>query len=805
MKKYSLLAGIALILTGVVALPVYALEVDPDDGDIVVEPIEIIGDNTDEESIDDVVFIDEEDEEVIESEEEQDIPLADVDNLEPTEPETFEIIADIDSGDDTSTSIIVDHSDITLLNTAPTDSKLSTEEGIENHVLVTNINEILVDNTVLTTSTYFTDSSGTEFFSTSTTALGVLTNALRQHDIDITIEGGGGYYVSDINGYTASGYDGWKYSVDQIEGGIGINNIELLDGESLQVFYGVWPWKITSDVSTTTIGQDITFSTWEYATSTQHWDISPSTTISINDLIVSTNGLGTYVFTPTSTATTTAFVYDGTSDWPQNSPYIEVMVFGEVQTVHDTAIPYNTNGGGPGIQTSNDFSPTDAEIQAAVDALMEYTALQLGDDGDTFDGGTLDWLVMSFAAYEKNPYEVAMTSSSLMDYSLDYTLDGPTNLNQCTGYSLHIMALLAGGVDATDASIAELETHMLTYCYTGHSYGLDTLNDDAFALISLLATGHTAEEEIMIDLIHNIETSQTKSGMFVWPWGGGSDLTGLALNSLVYAQDKGMDVDQTVIDNSKKFLKDTQLPDGGWGDYESTDLLTTSWIMMGLNALGESQRDWLTDDGYTPWNPLVAAVNDEGYYESAWTPGPDWFSMKHAVPALLGLPWPIISNFEPPEPDDEIILPTPPPGPGYTPTTTEQIARTTLDIVTSTEDIVEETSTTTETIAVEEGTTTDEEKVEPTSLAIGGRLEDFVEVKPTVAGVKIAQPVLVAEDLPKELAPNIDDPIILGQNDDDDEQEKITEQPNTNTFKISLGLTVFLAGLLGWRILKSLL
>mgnify|MGYP003964016489 CR=1 FL=1 len=856
MKDFSLVIAIAILFSGYIARPALAeetgLDITADSEEIIVEsleftfaadstpalkappndPVEVDEDNTDEIapeadvsngftfSTNEEVIVVEQVEISVTSENEQsnevqtsvaDPTLIDIDGtevstnnenteeptladtvvatVESSELETLEVIADVNSGDDTS-AIINNTSDSNLLEAVETNNEIAlTEEGIENHILVTYLNETLLDEIVFTTSTYFTDSSGADYFNTSTTALGVLANALRQNNVDITIEGGWGYYVSSIREHTASGYDGWKYSVNQIEGTVGINNMEIQDGESLQVFYGVWPWKITSDVTSTIVGEDITFSTWEYTTSTQEWNLLPSTTISINDSIVSTDELGKYVFTTTSTVTTTAFIYDGTSSWPQNSTSIDVLVLEEVSTEDIT----NNDGGGPGIQTTNDFSPTNEEIQAATDALMDYMKAQQNDDGSIVDGGTTDWLLMSSAAYGENPYEIVTASSSLMDFALEYDLSGFTNLNDCTGYSLHIIALLAGGIDVTDAKIRELETHMTTYCYVDHTYGLDTLNDDAFALISLLATGHTTDEEIMIDLLNAIETSQTETGLFEWPWGGGTDLTGLALNSLVYAQTKGMEVDQTVIDNSKQFLKNTQFSDGGWGDYGSTDLLTTSWVMMGINALGESQDEWLTDEGYTPWNPLVAAVNDEGYYESAWGAGPDWFSMKHAVPALLSASWPIIDDFEPPEPDDDEIILPPPPSPSYkNPTTTEKIATTTLDIVTSTEDILEEISTTTDEIIVEE-------KTEPLPIAIGGGPDEFIDIEPVVAGKKIFEKITPTDDIVEDKKAH-PEKIIVEQ---EDHVEEVLQTKN-NVFGISLGITVIIAIALGWRFLRTL-
>ena len=67
--------------------------------------------------------------------------------------------------------------------------------------------------------------------------------------------------------------------------------------------------------------------------------------------------------------------------------------------------------------------------------------------------------------------------------------------------------------------------------------------------------------------------------------------------------------------------------------------------------LGEKQADWTKNDK-NPWHVLVEKLSTNGYYECGWAPGTvEWFGTKHAVPALIGKPWPIIQlpRATPPE------------------------------------------------------------------------------------------------------------------------------------------------------------
>ncbi len=820
MKKYSSVLGVAFILTGLIGTQVFAeeagVDIMADDEDIVVETIEIIEDNpTDDPLPENVVLTTPEGDEVATSDE--DTPLEEEDET------VFTIEADLSGEDETSTLVIetidtdaitgealtIDENALTSEVSSDTDSAETLATTTITFQLETFKGALYNDTFILTECA--NDADGT----TTTLNIWCAIQQLGVQENWLVSESWGPYGVTyDIDEYKGTDFsDGrwWGWHTNGTSGGTGVNVHELTEGEHILLTYGIEPTQLFISSSSPALGETVDISYLSFDWSVYDWAPTPSSTFVIND-VEYIDADGTYELSITTTTPYSVYASkDGyiTSELAAITPYapVEDTTPSDPEDNDGTNTNTSSDGNTPTQTETLNFSPTDAEIQAAADALMAYMKTQQSDDGSFIDGGTTDWLIMSLSAYGDNPSDIAIASSSSMDYAFAYDLSGFTSLNDCASYPLHILALLAGGVDTADASIAELETHMSTYCHTNNTYGLDTLNDDMFAILALLATGHTGDEEMIMDLVDTIETSQTETGMFAWPWGGGTDLTGLALNSLVYAQENGVVIDQAIIDNSKQFLKDTQLADGGWGDYGTTDLLTTSWVMMGINTLGESQDEWINVEGYTPWNALVSAVNADGYYESAWTPGPDWFSMKHSVPALLGASWPIIGTFVDAEmPSNENNSP----GSGNngskentltSPTTTTDITTTTLeireDVVTSTEDIIlEETSTTTAATPVLRETIVETAK----PLAIGGGPDEFVHVEPAVAGVKIAElPVFLEEDM--EI---VDDAVIL-EAEDPVEQEEAADESEDYAFKFSLGITLFLAGLLGWRLLKSLL
>ncbi|MBI5732040.1 MAG: hypothetical protein HY982_01630 [Candidatus Magasanikbacteria bacterium] len=539
----------------------------------------------------------------------------------------------------------------TASSTEETTSATSTEATTQtNHVAVNYLNEEIFNSDVLTTSTWFYDSSGALFSTSAISALGVLAEASRQGNFPLTIQGGWGYYVSEINGHAAQGFDGWIYNINQQDPGwVGMNDYQIQNNDLLTVFYSVWPWKIESNTSSVYLGENVIFTAFNYASST--WQTSASTTVSINNQLFVTDDSGQYIYTPGATGTLSAFIY-GSESWPQNSPTINVAVMDIVPTstspTTDNPPPIDPGGGGGGNGTETPTSTTtpsnlidNARLKETADKILVYLSSQQDGTGKIVDGGITDWAIMSFGAANIYSNEIKNGGVSLLDYALNYDFSDSSEMNLCAAYPRHILALLAGGVDKTDAKIIELKTKIKNQCFSNATYGQNGINDDIFGLLAWLTTDESVDATSTQDIINSIKSDQTASGAFTWAGWPGADITGAALNALKYAETKGAGIEQQIYSNGKKYLKDTQLHDGGWG-YDTADVLTTAWVIMGIDALGEGQAEWLNSASTTPWHVLVNNLKEGGFYESSWAPGTtDWFATKHAVPALLGKFWPI--------------------------------------------------------------------------------------------------------------------------------------------------------------------
>jgi hypothetical protein len=448
--------------------------------------------------------------------------------------------------------------------------------------------------------------------------------------------------------------------------------------------------------------------------------------------------------TPTSTPTSTPEITTPTST-PTSTPEIETPTATPTSTPEittPTSTPTSTeqnpevgSGGSYLEETSEIELISDDEINLTIQKILNYFKSEQDETGKIMDGTVTDWAIMSFGADGQYADDIKITDGkTLLEYEKEYNLDDPSDMNSCATYPRHVLALLAAGVETSDPAILGLREKMNTICYIENSYGLNGINDDVFALLALLALDTSANEIIITDIIIEIKSWQLESGAFSWPdWfdptqkTAGDDITGAAINALKYADSKGASIEQDIYSNAAGYLKTTQQTDGGWG-WGSSDIMTTSWVLMGINALEETQADWLIDEDKNPWHPLTEQVNSEGFYESAWVPGTvDWFAMKHAVLALAGTSWPVVldpivedfstgatftyggggSGSIDPEPA-EIITPT------STPTSTLDIdlnTETTTSTPTTTLEILEE-ETPTSTAEVLPEIILDEEEVE---------------------------------------------------------------------------------------------
>lgn len=460
----------------------------------------------------------------------------------------------------------------------------------------------------------------------------------------------------------------WNYVVDGLYPNLGMDSFALKGGETIYVYFGN-PWSLSVSTSTFFANTTTTFFTWRYnydnlaeelvfdgedtidisipnPNSTGWWD----TTLTTSTLITSASGTVDYVFSTTGTyyAKITSPDY---SKWSSaiTLTVLDLPIETPTSTATSTANNETDNNAGGGSTNALPVSIiSQATISEKVQSILNFLKSQQENDGKIIDGGTTDWAIMSFAANNQYAEEIKKGEKSLLDFARGYNFTDASDLNVCASYPRHLLAFLSAGVDKIDNSFRSLIDKIKSEeCYKNNQFGQKGINDDVFALLALLASDASVTESIIIDLVDSIIKDQTTEGAFTWAGYPSADITGAAINVLIYARNKGASVEENIFSRAKAYLKSQQLVDGGWG-FSTSDALTTSWAVMGINALSEGQTNWATGQNKNPWSVLADQLKSDGFYESVWAPGTtDWFGTKHAVPAFLGKSWPIILPARP--------------------------------------------------------------------------------------------------------------------------------------------------------------
>src|SRR3989344_1556809 len=532
----------------------------------------------------------------------------------------------------------------------------------------------------LSSSTTFdyTDSNTNEIFTTSSQNHNVLTTLLTENQNNASLNISNlVYYESfnsflinciEVNSSTEACYN-WQYAVDGEYPNIGMDKYELFGGENVYVYFGN-PWSITASTSTFPIGTTTTFQTFKYnfSTTSSEWstdandtiDISITnpnptgwwdTTLTTTTLVSDTNGIVDFMFS----ATGTYYAKISPADFSKWSNAITINVL-DLPIISTTTENNSSNGSSSSGSSDNNTPYTNLispnQITNTANKLTEFLIKNQDKTGKIIDAGISDWSVMALVANGKNPANIIASSTSLSDYIKNYNYTDATDLNVCASYPRHYLSLYTSGISTNNQSMINLINTLKTECYSETDFGLPGINDDVFALFALLTSENNINENIITDILNDILADQNTDGAFTWDGYAGADITGAVINILNYAKEKGIQIDNSVFTKAKQYLKNEQNNDGGWG-YLTSDTLTTSWVLMGLNSLGEGQEEWTIGDK-NPWSVYIDNLQENGYYTSDWVDGVDWFNTKHAIPALLGYSWPIQPLFTPATANEQI-------------------------------------------------------------------------------------------------------------------------------------------------------
>jgi len=312
----------------------------------------------------------------------------------------------------------------------------------------------------------------------------------------------------------------------------------------------------------------------------------------------------------------------------------------------------------------------DTVITDALDYLRQSQAA----DGNIGGFAISAWVVMSLAAAGEDPHDWGDPSI------VDYLRDNRENLDwdKATDLERSILAITAAGEDPTDFGSQDYLTQLKSL-YDGEQIGYDdTLNDDFWGILALIAAGESLSSDIIVNTCNFIKSWQNEDGGWNWQVGDDSDVddTGAAIMALIAA---GESPDSDAVMMGLMFLMDSQNSDGGfpwmWGGASTS--ASCAWAIGALVAAGEEPATWEMGAGDdNPVSYLISLQDTDGAfkYTASQKTSPE-FMTTYAIPALLGDPYPVTAFQGQPEEPDLVVTDVYVPATIYTSSTTTIVAR----------------------------------------------------------------------------------------------------------------------------------
>ena len=262
-------------------------------------------------------------------------------------------------------------------------------------------------------------------------------------------------------------------------------------------------------------------------------------------------------------------------------------------------------------------------------------------DGSFGDNIYTDWTTLALSPSDK--YEKEKTK--LKEYLLDNKLPKNSSL---TDYERRAISLMSLGINPYSAN-GENYIEKIVAGFDGDQFGnIAEINDDIFALIVLENAGYNESDALIKSTLNLILTRQEENGS----WDGNVDMTGAGMEAIEkFKNEKAVIL---ALERGKKYLKEKQVSDGGFGNISST-----AWTMEGILALGENPLDW-KKHGNSPFTSLGSLQENDGGITGSTLENRIW-QTAYASSVASGKTWnQIMQNFRKlpevqPEPNTQIV------------------------------------------------------------------------------------------------------------------------------------------------------
>ncbi len=281
---------------------------------------------------------------------------------------------------------------------------------------------------------------------------------------------------------------------------------------------------------------------------------------------------------------------------------------------------------------------TEGQALAAAQRGAQWVASQQESDGDLGSFGG-DWSMTALASAGVNAADVR--TSPLDPSAQDYYLSLWTGRGPGGAATDDERAILAGYAGGLQTSRLGAQTNLLADLATqfdGHQLsGQGATNADAFGLLALDVSG--APTQVMGTLAQSLREQQDADGGWNFAAGAATsdvDMTGAAVAALCAA---GATPQDPALLRAFAYLHAAQDPATGGFVSSSLGLNTdtTGWVASGLRRCGIDPGSWVTAQGSTPLDFLLAQQNPDGSFQ--WQAGDgneDLYATQDAVRPLAG-------------------------------------------------------------------------------------------------------------------------------------------------------------------------
>ncbi|MCI0658611.1 MAG: terpene cyclase/mutase family protein [Acidobacteria bacterium] len=287
--------------------------------------------------------------------------------------------------------------------------------------------------------------------------------------------------------------------------------------------------------------------------------------------------------------------------------------------------------------------PDDPRVVAALEWLRSVQS-DNGKIGSYIDSA---WATVSIHASGQDPHTWRKPSSNLsvVDY-LRRSVPQLTPNSRPTDYERNLLAIAHSGENPRDFGGIDFVAKVKEF-FDGEQVGRKAqLNDDFFAVISLLAAGESPLDPVVqASRIYILQNRNADGGWsFLVSLESDVDDTAAAVMALAAVGDPA---DRLVMEEALLFLKARQNPDGAFpffgGGGEESNAASTAWVIDAIVAAGGTPLStrWQTSLGRDPVGGLLGLQMADGAFRCFLpTPRAEALTTSYAIAALLGRPYP---------------------------------------------------------------------------------------------------------------------------------------------------------------------